>query len=92
MNATILTALAEKRLLAFTYNGRARVVEPQCYGIGARGTELLRAFQRRGGPRMEPLFDVAKMDALTVLPDRFERPGPHYRQGDSAMKTIYAQL
>ncbi len=92
MNAAIVTALAERRRLAFTYNGRRRIVEPQCYGVGARGTELLRGHQRVGGAQQEPLFDVAKMEDVTVLPEHFERPGPHYKRNDSAMREIYAQL
>ena len=92
MDSRLLTAIAQKRRLRFLYNGRPRLVEPQCYGIGTRGTELLRAYQLHGGEEKEPLFDVSKIAALHVLDDMFERPGPHYRKNDTAMKTIFAQL
>lgn len=43
MNELIAAAILQKRRLRFTYHGRQRLVEPQCYGIGTNGTELLRA-------------------------------------------------
>jgi hypothetical protein len=53
---------------------------------------LLRVRQVSGGSYPEALLDVAKISDLVVLDERFERPGPHYRKDDSAMKTIFAQL
>lgn len=92
MNETLLQAIRQKRRLRFTYNGKARLVEPQCYGLGTKGTELLRAHQLQGGTEREPLFDVAKIGALEILDEVFSRPGPNYKRDDSAMKTIFAQL
>lgn len=92
MNSLLAEAIRQKRRLRFLYNGRERLVEPQCYGIGTKGTELLRAHQLQGGQEREPLFDVAKISALEVLEQAFERPGPHYKRNDSAMKTIFEQL
>jgi len=92
MNATILQAIASRRRLRFTYHGRERLVEPQCHGVGTRGTELLRAHQLSGGTQREPLFNVAEIEHLVMLDETFARPGPNYRRDDSAMVTIYAQL
>ena len=92
MNPTLVDAIVQRRRLAFTYHGKPRLAEPQCYGIGHRGTELLRVHQLRGGTQREPLFDVAKIENLFVLDETFTRPGPNYTKNDSAMKTIYAQL
>lgn len=92
MNETIAAAILQKRRLRFTYHGRMRIVEPQCYGVGTRGTELLRAHQVRGGAAPEALFDVAQIRGLELLDERFAAPGPHYRRGDSAMRVIYCQL
>ena len=92
MNEMLVRAIDEKRRLRFLYNGRMRLVEPQCYGIGTKGTELLRAHQLQGGQEREPLFDVSKIGDLEVLDERFDRPGPNYKRDDSAMKTIFAQL
>jgi hypothetical protein len=92
MNKMLVWAIEQKRQLRFLYNGRTRLVEPQCYGIGTRGTELLRAHQLQGGQEREPLFDVSKISDLELLNEVFVRPGPNYKKDDSAMKTIFSQL
>lgn len=92
MNELITAAILQQRRLRFTYHGEERLVEPQCYGLGTRGTELLRAHQLRGGSVREALFDVAQIADLRLLDETFSRPGPHYRPDDSAMRTIFCQL
>jgi predicted DNA-binding transcriptional regulator YafY len=92
LNQIIVDAIRKRRRLRFTYNEKTRIVEPQCYGIGAKGTELLRVHQIRGGTQREPLFDVSKMEALVVLDEVFTQPGPNYTKNDSAMTTIFCQL
>ena len=88
----ILESIRTRRRLRFLYNGRVRIVEPQCYGMGTKGTELLRAHQLQGGEQREPLFDVSKIEDLVMLDETFTEPGPNYKRDDSAMKTIFAQL
>jgi hypothetical protein len=92
MNQIIVESINRRRRLSFVYNGRTRLAEPQCYGIGSRGTELLRVHQIQGGVEPEPLFDVSKIRDLVVLDQQFTRPGPNYKRNDSAMTTIFAQL
>ena len=92
MLQALIDAIQERRRLRFVYNGKPRLAEPQCYGIGARGTELLRVHQLAGGTQREPLFDVAKIESLTLLDERFSEPGPNYTRDDSAMTRIYCQL
>jgi predicted DNA-binding transcriptional regulator YafY len=92
MNPLIASAIERRQRLQFVYNGKLRIVEPQCYGIGTRGTELLRAHQLQGGSQAEPLFDVARIEDLVLLDESFSRPGPNYKKDDSAMRTIFCQL
>jgi hypothetical protein len=92
MQQIIIDSIRQKRRLRFAYNGKTRLAEPQCYGIGARGTELLRVHQIEGGSQREPLFDVSKMRDLVALEEYFTRRGPHYKKNDSAMMTIFCQL
>jgi predicted DNA-binding transcriptional regulator YafY len=92
MNTAIIDAITRKRRLKFTYNGKTRLVEPQCYGVGTRGTELLRGHQIAGGTQREPLFDVGKIADLVVLDESFRQAGPNYKRDDSAMASIFAQL
>ncbi len=87
----IVQAIHEKRRVRFDYNGTTRTAEPQCYGIGTKGTELLRAHIVHA--RMPAaLFDLAKATGLVVLDETFAKPGPGYVKDDSAMATIFAQL
>lgn len=92
MNPKLVAAIQEKRRLSLKYHDKLRLVEPQCYGIGHKGTELLRVHQVKGGTQPEPLFDVNKIEVLAVLDEHFQKPGPNYKRNDSAMKTIFAQL
>ena len=92
MNAVLVEAIRSKRRLSFVYNEKPRIAEPQCYGIGHKGTELLRIHQLRGGSEPEPLFNVSKIDSLKMLDEHFDKPGPNYKRNDSAMKFIFAQL
>jgi predicted DNA-binding transcriptional regulator YafY len=88
----ILESIRTRRRLRFLYNKKVRIVEPQCYGMGTKGTELLRVHQLQGGEQREPLFDVSKIEDLVMLDETFTKPGPNYKRDDSAMKTIFAQL
>jgi hypothetical protein len=92
MNQLIVKAIQNKQRLCFTYNNKVRIAEPQCYGIGTKGTELLRIYQIQGGTEPEPLFDISKMKDLVLLEEHFTKPGPNYKKNDSAMKTIFCQL
>ena len=88
----VLESIRTRRRLRFLYNGRVRIVEPQCYGVGTKGTELLRVHQLQGGDQREPLFGVSKIKDLVMLDETFTKPGPNYKRNDSAMKTNFAQL
>ncbi|HVE89381.1 MAG TPA: hypothetical protein VNA44_06730 [Burkholderiaceae bacterium] len=92
MNELFCKAIEEKRRLRFNYRGVPRLAEPQCYGLGHRGTELLRVHQLRTGSEREPLFEVPKMHDVELLDDVFTKPGPNYKRNDSAMKIIFCQL
>jgi hypothetical protein len=92
MNDLIFNAIKNKQRLRFRYHEKVRIAEPQCYGEGTKGNELLRTFQREGGIEQEPLFTVSKIEELEVLKENFSKPGPNYKKGDSAMKTIFIEL
>ena len=82
----------DARVALHLQRANARLVEPQCLGLTFTGNELLRGHQIRGGSEREPLFTVAKIVGLVVLDEHFSQPGPNYKKGDSAMKTIFAEL
>ena len=72
MNQTIVDAIVSGLRLRFVYAGRPRLVTPQCYGIGARGTELLRA-TLIGEQFRVVLFDVQKIRGLRTPVQRFSK-------------------
>lgn len=45
----IKTAIQNKQLLSFIYDGYPRVVEPHTYGLDKKGHPALRTYQIRGG-------------------------------------------
>jgi hypothetical protein len=88
----IIAAIEARRRISFTYHGERRIAEPQCLGLTATNAETMRGYLPNGGKVPEPLFTVSKMSGFVVLDEHFTKPGPNYRKGDSAMKTIFAEL
>jgi predicted DNA-binding transcriptional regulator YafY len=71
----ILTAIHERRLLRFTYDGKERIVEPQDYGI-QKGTANLFTYQVAGESSSSRLpdwrkFAVLSMSGLELLDETF---------------------
>jgi hypothetical protein len=93
MNQLICDAIKNKQRLQFNYNTKIRVVEPQCYGIGYKGSELLRAYEVEGDvKKSNKLYTLLDTSSLVALQQFFTEPGPNYRKGDKAMKTIFCEL
>jgi hypothetical protein len=92
MHEELINAIHLHHRIQFIYNGVLRIGEPQCYGVGNKGTTLLRVYVLQGSSQPEPLFDVSKIKDLVLLDTFFTKPGPNYKKGDSAMKVIYAEL
>jgi hypothetical protein len=71
----ILTAIHERRLLRFTYQGKDRIVEPQDYGIQS-GTVNLFTYQTGGESSSSRLpdwrkFAVLSMSSVELLKETF---------------------
>jgi hypothetical protein len=96
MNLT--SAIRQRRLVEFTYDGLERVVVPAAYGRNNNtGNELLRGYQVRGRDAARPIpawsvFRVDKIVGGRVLDEQFADDPPGYQPGDSAMDVIFAQL
>ncbi|TCV94548.1 hypothetical protein EC912_10331 [Luteibacter rhizovicinus] len=94
---SICLAIAQHRLLIFSYDGSERVVEPHAYGVDARGDGLLSAYQIEGDSLSGAttgwkFFRMEKMIGLRVLDRHFPGARPDYRHGDGAFATIQCQL
>lgn len=94
---SIATAIHNRQLLSFTYDGYSRVVEPHTYGVDSKGHAAIRAYQMRGGSESGEyvgwkLFHVKEMYGVTLLAEQFAGARPRYKRGDCAFSTIYIQL
>ena len=92
----IIKAIQNRKLLALTYNGITRTVEPHTVGVSTRGNDVLSCFQIQGG-HIKPghewdLLTISKITNLNVLEDSFSGTRKGYRRSDSRMTTIYAEL
>jgi hypothetical protein len=96
-NTAICDAIQKKAVIQFNYEGKPRIVEPQCHGISTAGKEVIRGFQTGGGSRSrrsiaEKLFEVSKITELKETGDTFSHPGPHYNPTDQAMIYVHCHL
>jgi hypothetical protein len=97
MDQTIVSAIKNKEVLKFIYNGKLRIVEPQTYGVSSAGREVLRARQigggsRSGQSRIAKLFDLEKIVGLKKTGDHFCKALPQHNPNDNAMVEIFASL
>lgn len=90
-------AIQSRHLLAFTYDGFVRTVEPHTVGIDSKGHRALRAYQVSGGSESGEyvgwkMFHVDEIFSLSELPQAFNGPRPGFKRGDSAFRVITAEL
>lgn len=93
----ISAAILGKRLLAFSYNGLSRVIEPHTLGLDTGGRMLVCGYQVSGESRSGSVegwkfFDLQGIDEPRMLDERSSWPRPAYRRDDGAFARILAQL
>jgi len=85
MREVICSAIRNRHLLQFVYEGRTRVVEPHQLGLDKARNEALSAYWVSGYseshelPRWR-LYLVSEMADVMELNDPFEGPRPGYRR------------
>ena len=74
VDALLRSAIAQRRLIRFDYQGRERIVEPHDYGVKGGAASLL-AFQVDGASSSSlpgwRMFRVPQLRGLVLLPDTF---------------------
>lgn len=96
-NAKICTAIRDKAILEFTYDGYQRVVEPHCHGLTRENNPGLRGYQIGGGsvsgevPGWK-MFDLNKASIIQITDRNFDGPRPGYSKGDQHLNPIYCEL
>lgn len=96
MTEELVSAIENKNVIQFNYEGESRTVEPHCYGITTKGNEAIRAYQTDGysssGNLGWKMYDVQKIDDLEILGSTFAEPRLGYNKGDKGMSTIFVEL
>jgi hypothetical protein len=93
----LIAAINERQIVKFSYEGCARIVAPQTYGMSHTGRYVLRGYQtggesHSGQSTIAKLFDVAKISKLQKSGEHFKQALPSHNPQDSAMKVIFATL
>jgi hypothetical protein len=97
MRQAICNAIAAHRLLAFSYEGLERVVEPHRCGHNTAGHDALLAWLVRGysesgaGPGWRTYLLVEMRD-IRALQETFASARPGYNPNDGSMQLVYCQL
>ena len=94
--ALITRAITTRTVIAFTYHGTARIVQPHRLGI-AKTTQniLLRAYEitKNGAPSETwKLYDLSKISNLTLTPIHFPQNAPGYTPTDKALSSLLAEV
>lgn len=95
---TLTTAIRERQVVTFVYQGRARTVEPHACGIvSATGEAVLHGYQTDGEsasgvPPGWRTFTVAKITALTVIGKTFAGPRQDYAAGRPQFAPLWAEV
>jgi hypothetical protein len=93
---SVITAIQERKAIAFVYRGAQRMVEPHAVGIGHDGMEWISAYQT-WGKRFIPGHDwvycsLKSIEDLQVTAHTFEMARPGYCRGDSRFIRFFAEL
>lgn len=95
MLETIITAIRQREVITFTYDGRPHEVEPHAVGVSNSGHRVLRCFPVKDGQPHEQgwfLVPLNKIDDLSTTEQNFSSERSGYRSGDKGMTIIYAQI
>jgi hypothetical protein len=90
-------AIANKRLIRFTYESVVRIAEPHDYGLRDGAAKLL-AYQRQKAARKDQKvrgwrwLDVAKIQACTVLEESFSGTRQAADQQHHQWDVLYARV
>ena len=97
MRQVICSAIAAQQLLAFSYEGSERIVEPHLCGHNTAGHDALLAWFVRGhsesGPRQGwRTYLLTEMHSIRALKETFASARPGYNPTDGSMRLVYCRL
>ena len=97
LDSQIRSAIANKRLLRFTYGGAERILEPHDYGVH-KGEDKLLAYQREKAGRKSDdvrgwrMFETSKIQDCSVLEETFEGSRQAADQRHHDWDVLYARV
>lgn len=97
MLVSVCSAIHDRAVVEFNYDGGLRIVEPHAHGNSTAGHEVVRGYQtegysRSGKPEGWRLFDVPKIEGLRQTGDRFLQDRPSYSPDDRQMKSVHCHV
>ncbi|MBA3316484.1 MAG: hypothetical protein H0T50_00130 [Gemmatimonadales bacterium] len=97
MRHTVCAAIGARQLVAFSYEGFDRIVEPHLCGRNTAGHDALLAWFVRGHSESASrpgwrTYLLAEMSASRVLDERFRSARPGYDPPDGSMRLVYCRL
>lgn len=99
MREKIIDAIEKMQLLAFTYKGLERIVEPHTLGVNTKDNTVLSAYQVEGESETRDvpcwgLFTIDKISDLNILDETFSEPRfeEGFKRDSERMKKIIAEL
>jgi hypothetical protein len=95
--ALIIRAIASRIVIAFTYHGTTRTVQPHRLGLSKASPHktLLRAYEltkNASSSNTWKLYDLQKISNLTLTPATFLQNAPGYTPTDKALSTLLAEV
>ena len=86
-------AIAKRLIVAFSYQGRIRTVEPHIVGYDSDDDLTLSAWQLSGGSGIGWRdFHISKLSGLSITDRTFSAPRPGYNPQDSTLQGIVCRL
>lgn len=98
MSIDIASAIRNRQVISFSYDGQPRIVLPAAYGKHVTtGSTLLRGYQTGGksNSRTVPLWDLfeeRKMVSAKLTGETFPKNPPGYKKGDKHLRPLLAEL
>lgn len=97
VHAAVQEAISQRVCLELEYAGYMRVVEPHVYGRDASGSELLRAWQLRGGATRDEaagwkLLDLAEVTNALAISEQAYVPRIGYRRPDPDITEVISKI
>ena len=98
MNPLLCSAIRNRRIVTFYYDGGRRTVEPYCHGASEAGHDLLRGYQTAGYSKSGmsfgwKMFRLDELSGSAMTDEVFANTRPEYDPcREDKMTTIYYRI